>query len=1543
VLNPLRSEALGDWNNIKGTEYHLVYALWLLVRERAANVAFYQGNDLAATPIPPPSHASEEQIVAASAQDAGKDIWIQLKATQRRWTCSKILSGSLVPTFVWNSLLSTQRGRQAKIQLVTQGQIDRDGINEFLANPGAKPLLNQKLEERIREAVQGWANWMEVEDDKKDSFDQATIRQLTLDVIRQIARTEPVPLSTLKAEIEAEIHLVYPDRRAGKAILDRIIGRMVQEAARGPKDTCVLDASWLDEAAGCPLHPQGRFDRDPVEACITVNDRYLRQLEWTAKQYEPRQYVEDLIDRFLVAEESIFVLLGGQGSGKSWTAASQIAARREGWVPLLIRGTELDRLRELDKLIAHQFRRDTQADINDHQLTQKLTAAMISRESRLLLVLDGVSVPSYTDRDVYCRDLGRLAEACQELGAKLIITCDEGVWHHYRLGETFKAEVFQEDDVSLGLARKSYSLALASLTVDELTGIAQRRLGTECGAQVAAWLEKPAFQPLRNPSLLDQYLREHVPADWRPGQPLEPVTVDELIDKRIKSLADVVAGALGYDEGDVQRALDDLVPSFWRHRYRGVPQREVVTVLDEHFPGLGNEAVRAMITEGLLTLDGRLRITDSAIFAQMAARWLGERTRTGEAVEAELRLGQDDGVVTALVRGMLTDSLDWAEQLIARDRGWVRAVAQGLAEGPSRDLGRLAWLVGLTRAADGEGINTEACQALGTLAARSRCARKWLAQMYLSGNRLEQARGEIALGAALDFNPRWVGACIRLRLTQPAVQEHRKFGQPTVPDHVLAPLVRSKHMLATRVARRLLQRSVNLPIDESDRESVRGVVAAVDPEVGNEWSESILSELRSGDPAVRRRAAKAALPIVQRKPEVAQNAVLAALQEEDTPEVVILLLSAAYNLAEVAPDELLDALRASCLLKWSPPAPWIGPVLALLAELASNKHSVIKDIVPARLESLPPEDRAWLSEILSYVWWRVGEYDATAQGVLRSLTKPGLRDVPNEYRTFAVRGAVIAQLALMCLDSEPGQHLSELPRVMFYPNTQRRFLYLDISDLLEQRASILTKHPSVKQLIQLLHQCIREEAEHEADVLSRSLRGARYHCARMCVELLAYLASAGPDPLSTIGVLPRDWQALAAVNCLLETGCVDERVISFAQEACDQHRHSGTANALAERDRCLALLARPAEDPIIALEETGRALWPSGWSTPGRAETLEQLCHAHPEHILMLVSQAVTEEEAIPTLYEWGHRARGWRTVLLSQAYARMFETTPLTNMEAHSLCEQVLALLKTLPDSPLRKEYHTVYRILSEWLVGERLLPPAMETEEALISQSHDHALTILRRVLKGPDIVEKPNWVGQLLNREAGWIETTSYQIKQGRVSGGSGLYAIYVLPAVRLALHAIGRQAGVTDPAGKFMLERTRVWHAFGGQHWVLQGEIPQSVLPQARDSLRKQLQLTPYDERLWERLGYVLLSMRELEDAYEALQNCLELPTCGKPTKVTASCNLACVCAQMGHEKQCQTMLEEAFSLDPEQREWARNDPDLGPVRGQPWFDGLVGEE
>src|SRR4051794_10621787 len=81
--SPLDDEIRGDWSNLKGAEYHLAYALWLLVCRNVESVSFYRGNDLLTNLIPPPVPEEIDSIVPAiHAQMMGEDEWIQLKATR---------------------------------------------------------------------------------------------------------------------------------------------------------------------------------------------------------------------------------------------------------------------------------------------------------------------------------------------------------------------------------------------------------------------------------------------------------------------------------------------------------------------------------------------------------------------------------------------------------------------------------------------------------------------------------------------------------------------------------------------------------------------------------------------------------------------------------------------------------------------------------------------------------------------------------------------------------------------------------------------------------------------------------------------------------------------------------------------------------------------------------------------------------------------------------------------------------------------------------------------------------------------------------------------------------------------------------------------------------------------------------------------------------------------------------------------------------------------------------------------------------------------
>jgi len=109
----VEKEIIGDWNNLKGTEYHLIYALWLLVYRKVHSLTFYSGNDLLAHPTAPPILQDAQSIVSLHVEQPEEDEWIQLKATEETWTLSGLLRDNLLANFLYNALSSEHRESMA--------------------------------------------------------------------------------------------------------------------------------------------------------------------------------------------------------------------------------------------------------------------------------------------------------------------------------------------------------------------------------------------------------------------------------------------------------------------------------------------------------------------------------------------------------------------------------------------------------------------------------------------------------------------------------------------------------------------------------------------------------------------------------------------------------------------------------------------------------------------------------------------------------------------------------------------------------------------------------------------------------------------------------------------------------------------------------------------------------------------------------------------------------------------------------------------------------------------------------------------------------------------------------------------------------------------------------------------------------------------------------------------------------------------------------------------------------------------------------------
>src|SRR6266702_1422168 len=204
MSSPLGDEIRGDWSNLKGTHYHLVYALWLLLCRNAGSIAFYRGNDLFARLVPPP--VPEEIDAGSSAihvQDATKDEWIQLKATRDPWTCRALLRDNLLANFMYNALASEASGRAWRVRLVTQGEIRRADIKKFAENPDRSPQLGELLKaivDNVRNRLQ---------QDGEQPVDEACLKTLARTILQQLAQEEPISLAQLKAEVDLQLTYRY--------------------------------------------------------------------------------------------------------------------------------------------------------------------------------------------------------------------------------------------------------------------------------------------------------------------------------------------------------------------------------------------------------------------------------------------------------------------------------------------------------------------------------------------------------------------------------------------------------------------------------------------------------------------------------------------------------------------------------------------------------------------------------------------------------------------------------------------------------------------------------------------------------------------------------------------------------------------------------------------------------------------------------------------------------------------------------------------------------------------------------------------------------------------------------------------------------------------------------------------------------------------------------------------------------------------------------------------------------------------------------------
>jgi hypothetical protein len=1550
-------EVLGDWSNLKGTRYHLTYAIWLLLRRHAKDVRFFAGNDLTASPISPPKSATGNEVVAAiiSGAESNTDVWIQLKATREPWTVSAVLDENLLFNFICNAAASERNGRNWKVALVTEAEVRKNDLLDFVSNTATKPQLELKLREVVNRSEKHLLGNGFV-------LTRAKVEQFALTILRVLADTEPLHFATLKAEIETELALAVPDRASVHRIASTLIGAMLDDAGQGPTGR-VYDSDWLNQEAETPILSDKIFDVDVISACdqsVASATEQLGASAFHAEKCTPRSGLWRSLNRFLSTQETVFVLIGRSGSGKSWSVADWLRTVLAGRVRLYISGRELRPDADIYDLAAQQLGRLTMRDWSSKAMMEKLKAAADATDrGPLLFAIDDLRVTAGT-AEHYQTALARLVHEARQLKAKLLITCQTEMWESFGLhrylprNELYAGQEVGASDTGTNTGHCRMSHVLGQFTPDEFEDAVEKRLPSDRLSMVLNQLRNPSYALLRSPYLLDLYLEQTVSQFTKPGQPLETVDIDKLLAAAIVQRVEKISCEFQTDATSINVAIEAMTDVLWERRRQETPTSFIVRTLDEAIPDLGQQLLAALRRAGILAASSPVTWADDLTADHLyAVRFIGRFARKLTELE-NLDPELDSNVIEAIVR-ISKDGVDLANRLLENNERFRSAVAKGLASRSVVDSRAALMLCATVRPTDDYIANGAGCDALGTFAAlssrRPACRIAWrhTMQLFLSGDPREAFRGACALRAAFVCIPQRVARIVRIKIVRElGITGRRRREAGKAIRTSLIPVTMVTHRQAADFAVGLLEwvrpQIESLPDEEAEEvipvlNEIRGRAALVH---GHQTIDILAKELSSDDRIIRLRAAEAIREVVFEEPGLVLQPICDQLAIEVDPDVSLRLLWASYPLLSIAPDRWLSSFSSNPISWWSHPVP-AGPALAMLGLVAEHRPREVARLLPTDLNDLPIWVRACLRQVHALAWSQCASRNPESYVQLEEFTKARLGGVPRSFHVFVHRAAFVANLGIMIRDQV--QPLSIGVRLMSHREGRMPYCYADVEEFVDRNAQKLASLPDANVLLQSLRDCVWAAHQTKINPVSyRSLSEAVFSCTRDALDNISTIACTMSDPLSEIRSLPRDWEAMRAGRRLLERGFHSQECIAFAVAACEEHVTGGTMNASHERGLCLAELARHTGTPsetIAATQSLGNqsGIWLGFGESENVAIRIARVIDDNPEKMLSLIDLAISTPKQTPGLFWWSKLSRSWRAVAFSEVYRRMFSAKPIRRVEALRLVDSVLTVVRSLPQSAEREEYETVYSAIVSWLEGRPSRIMVEETyQSSYIRRSHVLTAELLNKAIAYKQQEKAFDCHSEFMDNRF-WWQSFNLHIENDSLSfgGGERIYLIAILPALRLAGVALGWNIGLVDPAGAIMFERYTALEELStlNDRYFLRETDP-TRLSQKLDNVIHLCHRYLDNERLLRVRGNLELRLGKLEDARRSLADCIAHPLCANIIRSSALYDLACVEARCYQTDYCHKYLSECLELNGEYRHDIGQDSDFDSVKDLEWF-------
>ena len=1602
MLDALTAEARGDWSNLKGTEYHLVYVIWALLCKQAPSLAFYMGNDLLARPSAPPlvpGAGPEFPTVSLHDTQPEIDVWIQLKATETPWTLKELLKSPTTPgvrikgsarralspevtpasrghtllsTFVLNAVLSERNKRQWQVLLITQAPVRRDDILVFTQDPAKKSDLDKRLDEVVTfilETLNGGSDELP---------SREAVRQLILAILEQLAATDPIPIALLQAEAERELAFSYPSREAVVRQGQMLLGKLLSETAVGMSPAPVFDAAWLDGALGRPAHPQGLLHTDPAAAC----DHLIQNSAptgWDANNHIQRQVLHDELNRFVESTATVFVLVGASGTGKSWALYHWAVIQRMATVRVYLTGSALDHMRSLADLLAQPLRRysDTVDWHEAHLLALLDAAAQAPGEGPLIVIIDGLSATGSVV--VFRNDLARLANTCAERRIKLVFSCETRNWNLGHLdSELPRALVYRteyppvtqsQDTPSSGSV---VSFELGDFSPSEQAAYLGNYLPEGSVERAVLALRSPQLSYLRNPYLLSKYTRQ-LPHDSQ----FPAVDVDSLLDQYLSERLRGVAQILCTTEEDVSAAFDVLVSDLWLTRAGTYSPQHARTCLATF---LGPESLAAFRSEGILTASGNVRLAEPMVAELIFSQYLGRDLDRGQQVLQQLRADTDGGVAIAFLRAASKEPVHHAEYLIATNPDWLDAVASGLGfrqDWIDTDLvAALAFLTTLARPTERKHrIGYEACFALGRLAAwrhgRNRRALTWVASLYLSGDRVERSCGYLAVSTLLDLDPRSAEALMRLRMAKGVGFDSFSQRQERAAwlDHALAPLRSINHAASATIGTRLLRRYNNLIEQERSAlnfhdgaiafiEDVDAVTGPIAFHSGSSLSGStidttgvrqLLVELATSDNSMRLAAAKSLRLVLYQLEDMRSTDNGLSLPDGELLQLALEAVCSAVRHEEE--DAVLNELLAGAyhLGKVDPDA-----ILDALGEGKATRWHAPNGVVGQCL--------VLLGNLVPLRPERVAE-----------LLPLRLRAYPGWQRAY--HSDLLAFTWWWCAEYRPQVRdvLSGLatPDLDAVEDATRPFALRGATTAL--MGTMCLGHVSAEELLQRRQYCAHynplfllmstdDFASRHASYLVEhegwpQLREQLMQVVNEVVQFYVHFCGLAEDQYRC-GKL--------CLEILIQAACAGGDAVPLLLELPRDWPVLYAGWRVLEGGRT--------EQPVIALvfqlavdEQVGTSVG----SGNERAECLRALRRLLPDSARVSVAledmlrspfygpverartlvgatrfrpdQTVTlleaEWEDEAVLRHWARECSRWQDLLISRVVMRMLENRTIHNEEASELCLWMCVALDNLPATPAGSAWRSIYAGIRSWFHPAAFLDAArIECSGVVLGHSTSRAISLLERVRTGA-VAGTAEWVLARTRDHDSWARSVPLRLFATHTDRA------YYPPALRLALCALGAHAGIADPVGQFM----RDWHACDEVMKMYQYVWHQfsngpgiADLESAAMVRADQLVRTPWHARLQFEHGDLLLRIGRLNEAKAALQRAVDLSWDDVEVGASALYDLACLYAKQGKEYACWAHLTEALQRHTYTQEQLDSDQDFDGVRHHSWFRALLQE-